>query len=101
MLEPPFDIIYCSCPRPIEYSHNYWTSDPEWGAPCMPMLPESHRELVNDELCGMINWWRMFKRGQVLQFHLESEMASQALCHSVSAFRRKSLRSPSVICAPS
>ncbi|HZT99917.1 MAG TPA: hypothetical protein VFA10_09670 [Ktedonobacteraceae bacterium] len=63
MLEPPFDIISCSWPRPIEQRNNQWASEPEWDAPLMPMLPQLHCELINEELCWMINWRNMFRQG--------------------------------------
>jgi hypothetical protein len=63
MLDPPFDIISCSWPRPIEQRDNQWASEPEWDAPLMPMLPQPHCELLNDELCWMINWRDVFRQG--------------------------------------
>src|SRR5437588_10059088 len=63
MLQPPFDIISCSWPRPIEQRDNQWTSEPEWDAPLMPVLLQPHLELLNDELCWMINWRDVFRQG--------------------------------------
>jgi hypothetical protein len=65
MLEPPFEIISCSWPRPIEQRSNRWISEPEWDAPLMPTLPQPYWELLNDELFWMINWRKVFKQGLV------------------------------------
>lgn len=67
MLEPPFDIIGCSWPRPIEQGDNQWASEPEWDAPLMPALP--HWEFLNDELCWTINWRNVFRSGLRLWNH--------------------------------
>jgi hypothetical protein len=63
MLETPFDIISCSWPSPIEQRDNKWVSEPEWDAPLMPMLPQPHWQLLNDEPCWMINWRDVFRQG--------------------------------------
>ena len=65
MLEPPFKIISCSWPRAIEQADNQWISEPEWDAPLMPMLPQPYWELLNDELCWMIDWRKVFMQGLV------------------------------------
>jgi hypothetical protein len=63
MLQPPFDIITCSWPRPVEQRDRCWTSEPEWDAPLMPKHPELYWEQVHDEWCWMINWRSFFKDG--------------------------------------
>lgn len=80
MLQPPYDIISCSWPRPIEQRNNQWASEPEWDAPLMPVLPQPYWELLNDELCWMINWrdtfrqglkiWNLTMGGEMRDFHI-------------------------------
>lgn len=65
MLHPPFEMISCSWPRPIEQAGNRWISEPEWDAPLMPALPQPHWEFLKDELCWAIDWQRLFKQGTV------------------------------------
>lgn len=65
MLHPPFTILSCSWPRPVEHTQNNWTSEPEWDAPLMPTLPQIHWDVLNDELCWTVNWRRLFKQGVV------------------------------------
>lgn len=63
MLEPPFDIISCSWPRPVEHADKRWLSEPEWDAPLWLVLPDPHWEIFDDELCWMINWREVFRSG--------------------------------------
>lgn len=69
MLEPPFDIISCSWPRPMEHAHERWTSEPEWDAPLMPVLPNPNWEILHGELCWTINWRNLFRSGLRLWNH--------------------------------
>ncbi len=59
----PFDIISCSWPRPVESADGRWTSEPEWDAPLMPIIPQPRWERIQGEWCWMINWRELFKRG--------------------------------------
>ena len=74
MLEPPFDLVGCSWPRPVERAGGRWTSPPDWDAPPMPapywpqprwavVADELCWAVVADELCWAIDWRDLFRRG--------------------------------------
>jgi hypothetical protein len=63
MIETPFEIISCSWPRPVIETDGQWTSDPEWDAPPMPYRPQPYWEMINGELCWMVDWREFFKNG--------------------------------------
>jgi hypothetical protein len=75
MGEPPFDIISCSWPRPVEQAEERWVSEPEWDAPLMPARPQPRWEKISGEQCWVINWREVFAGG--LKFwspHVSGEM---------------------------
>src|SRR5260221_2246700 len=63
MLEPPFDLLRCSWPRPVVQKDGCWTSEPEWNGPAMPWPPDWRVEVIDDHACWMIDWREFFKRG--------------------------------------
>ncbi len=63
MLTPPFEIISCSWPRPIEQVEDRWTSEPDWDAPLMPIPLQPHWDILNDEVCWTIDWRDLFRTG--------------------------------------
>lgn len=67
--QPPFEIVECSWPRPVEASDGYWTSDVEWDAPAMPTLPEPGWTAINGDRCWAIDW-RQFFGGEMRGFHV-------------------------------
>jgi len=64
MLTPPFEILECSWPCPVEQKDNRWVSEPDWNLPRMPFQPQPFWEMVGDELGWMIDW-RQFFQGQL------------------------------------
>jgi hypothetical protein len=65
VLEPPFDLVRCSWPRPVEHADGRWVSAPDWDAPPMPSpyWPQPRWSVVDDELCWMIDWRDLFRSG--------------------------------------
>lgn len=63
MLEPPFDLIRCSWPRPVAHQDGRWTSEPDWTAPPMPAPPQPTWTTVGDEPCWTIDWCAHFQGG--------------------------------------
>jgi hypothetical protein len=63
MGEPPFDIINCSWPRPVEQAGTGWVSEPDWDAPLMPVRPQPRWEQISGEQCWVINWREAFGGG--------------------------------------
>lgn len=63
MLTPPFEIISCSWPRPVEQAGDKWVSEPEWDAPLMPGLPQPHWTEIHGDVCWTIDWCRLFEGG--------------------------------------
>src|SRR5262244_2459715 len=74
VFEPPFEVLSCSWPRPVE-ADGHWVSAPEWDAPVMPYRPQPYWEFVHDELCWMIDWRDFFRGGlKIWERHLSGEM---------------------------
>lgn len=63
MLDPPFNIITCSWPRPITQAGDQWISEPDWGAPPMSTLPQPFWTMIDDNVCWAIDWCRFFEGG--------------------------------------
>src|SRR5574337_1250533 len=63
MLEPPFALLSCSWPRPVEQANGRWLSEPEWDAPRMPDLPRPRLRSVHGEPCWMVDWGEWFGGG--------------------------------------
>lgn len=63
MLQPPFELLSCSWPRPVEHAGGRWTSAPEWGAPPMPFAPPLRWESVRGELCWGVDWREWMRSG--------------------------------------
>lgn len=63
MQKQPFDIIHCSWPQPVEQHDGIWTSEPEWDAPLMPVMPQPQWESINGEPCWTIDWCQIFAAG--------------------------------------
>jgi hypothetical protein len=84
MLEPPYDLISCTWPRPIEQVDGCWTSEPEWAAPTMPHFPQPRWESVHGESCWTIDWrewfrgglkfWQPQLGGEMRNFHIVSQL---------------------------
>ncbi len=81
VLEPPFEVLTCSWPRPVvQTAERQWTSEPEWDAPLMPNVPRPHVELLDGEMCWTIDWRDFFRSdlhlgdrslsGQMRGFHV-------------------------------
>jgi hypothetical protein len=73
MVEPPFEIISCSWPRPVEQEGDRWISEPEWDAPLMPTLPQALWANMHGELCWTIDWCRLFEEGLKYQGHYRNK----------------------------
>ena len=56
MRYPPFDLLHCSWPRPVEQKDGYWTSEPEWDAPSLPLPPQPRWRTLCGETCWTIDW---------------------------------------------
>jgi hypothetical protein len=88
MREPPFDIVRCSWPRPVEVRRGRWASKPNWGARQFPSLPEPRWEKVCGEQCWAIDWrevfagglkfWSPRATGQMRGFHVVFEVRVNA-----------------------
>jgi hypothetical protein len=65
MLEPPFDILDSSWPRPIQCTNGYWESEPEWDAPVMGVTPQPSWQMVRGQLCWLVDWKAFFATGIV------------------------------------
>jgi hypothetical protein len=63
VLAIPFDLIRCSWPRPVEHQNGHWLSAPEWDTPAMPCRPQPQWQVVDGELCWMIDWREFFQSG--------------------------------------
>ena len=63
MFDPPFDLLTCSWPRPVEHSDGFWRSEPEWETPAMPVRPQPRWRLIDGELCWTIDWREFFRDG--------------------------------------
>jgi hypothetical protein len=63
MLEPPFEVLRCSWPRPVAHAEGRWVSEPDWAAPPMPALPQPFWESFQGELCWTIDWRAWFRGG--------------------------------------
>lgn len=64
MLTPPFEVIECSWPRPVEHEGGRWVSEPEWEAAAMPFRPEPRLLPVGNEVCWLIDWRAFLARGR-------------------------------------
>lgn len=62
-IKPPFDIVGCSWPRPVEQTDGRWVSEPEWDAPLMPSQPQARWKTINEDTCWTIDWREFFKAG--------------------------------------
>ncbi|QBD76921.1 hypothetical protein EPA93_13265 [Ktedonosporobacter rubrisoli] len=60
MYTPPFTLVSCSWPRPVEQVNGQWTSLPEWDALPMSMLPQTTWGVLRSDLCLLIDWGRFF-----------------------------------------
>src|SRR5215213_6890298 len=67
--QPPFKVVDCSWPRPVEESDGYWISDVEWDAPAMLTLPEPTWTTINRDRCWTIDWHQFFG-GEMRGFHV-------------------------------
>jgi len=56
MLSSPYEIIWCSWPRPAEVEGGRWTSDPEWDAPEMTSHPGQCLEWVAGHWRWVLDW---------------------------------------------
>jgi hypothetical protein len=63
MLEIPYNLISCSWPRPIEHADARWTSEPDWGAPAMPIRPPLTWQSIHGEPCWTIDWRQLCRGG--------------------------------------
>jgi hypothetical protein len=63
MRYPPFDLLHCSWPRPVEQKDGYWTSEPEWDAPSLPLPPQPRWRTLCGETCWTIDWREFFRHG--------------------------------------
>ena len=63
MLEPPFEVVRCSWPRPVSQADDRWVSEPDWDAPLYPYLPQPAWQMVGDQPCFLIDWRDTFRRG--------------------------------------
>jgi hypothetical protein len=72
--ELPFCVVDCCWPRPVEELEGHWTSDPEWDAPTMSVVPEAQWSTINGERCSTIDWCQFFggeMRGFQVVFRLK------------------------------
>ncbi len=74
MLVPPFEVVGCSWPRPVEERDGRWVSEPEWDAPGMPYRPEPRLVPVGGEDCWLIDWREFLSRGEAV---LEGSIGSE------------------------
>ncbi len=85
-----FELISCSWPRPVERADGIWTSQPDWNAPLMPVLPRSRWEDVEGAV-GLVIDWRDAFRGSFVTFIQGGEMRGfhvifQVLVHEDGEF---------------
>jgi len=66
-MEIPFEVVSCAWPRPVARDGGAWASEPEWGAPQMPSVPEPRWRMFEGELCWTVDWCEWFKRGLGLE----------------------------------
>jgi hypothetical protein len=62
-MQPPFQIVRCSWPRPVTEANRCWTSEPDWDAAPMLSLPQPRWELIRGEACWTIDWREFFRAG--------------------------------------
>jgi hypothetical protein len=60
MVDPPFDLLSCSWPRPVRHEGGRWLSDPDWEAPPLPAQPSLTRKYIHGELYWSIDWRELF-----------------------------------------
>jgi hypothetical protein len=63
MLEPPYEVLRCSWPRPAIHENGRWISEPEWNAPALPYLPQPNWEMIDGRPAFAIDWRETFRRG--------------------------------------
>ena len=63
MLDPPFEIVRCSWPRPVIQENACWISEPEWDAPALPYVPRPRWEMIGSRPCLLIDWRETFRTG--------------------------------------
>src|ERR1043166_5383605 len=63
MIEPPFEILNCSWPCPVEQFCGRWISQPDWDAPRMPSPPQPTWQVIQGEPCWAIDWCAQFDGG--------------------------------------
>ncbi len=63
MLEPPFELLSCSWPRPVQQENGNWTSEPDWDAPPMPNLPRFNLEVRGPDIFWRVDWRDFFRQG--------------------------------------
>ncbi len=61
MFEPPYELISCSWPHPLQQVDGRWAFELEWDVPQMSIRPELYWEEIHGELCWTVNWSRFFR----------------------------------------
>jgi len=60
---PPFDLLQCSWPHPVEHKEHEWTSPVNWDLPQTSHLPTLKPRQVESESLWGISWREHFSRG--------------------------------------
>ena len=63
MIDPPFCLLSCSWPRPVQHADGNWLSEPEWDAPLMPVQIQPRWQTIHGELCWTMDWRELFSGG--------------------------------------
>ena len=79
-LEPPFEVLGCSWPLPVQHADWRWCSAPEWDAPRLPTPPRLRLEVLEGHIGWTIDWRDLFRAdvklndpfysGQMRGFHV-------------------------------